>query len=72
MQNGQRQCEGTISESSLGVIAAPNPDEGVGQRLLEYATVTVSCAASENKALVITLRLQRARSEALILPAENG
>src|SRR5260370_24175400 len=44
------------------VVAAPNPDGGVGQGLLEYATVTVSCAASENKALVVTLGFHGGRS----------
>ena len=52
----------SLTASLLRVIAVPNPNECIGQGLLEYATVTVSGPASENKALVVTFRFQRGRS----------
>src|ERR1051325_10526463 len=38
--------------------AAPDPDERVGQCLLEHTAVTMSGAAAENKAVMVALRLE--------------
>src|SRR5438552_6028088 len=61
MTLSMRKAPWTFTASLLGLVPAPNPDECIGQCLLEDATIAVPCPASENAALVVTLRFQRAR-----------
>ena len=46
----------------LCAIAAPDPDERVGQRLLEDTLIAVAGALGEDEALRITLRFERGGS----------
>src|SRR5688572_30717096 len=43
----------------LGVIAAPDPDEGVGQRLIEDLAVAVPGRLAEDETLMVAFGLQR-------------
>src|SRR5258706_9164885 len=47
--------------ATLVVVAAPDPDECVGQGLLEDATVTVARSKREDEAVMVTLGPKRSR-----------
>src|SRR5262245_23597529 len=47
------------SGRSVGLIAAPEPDEGVGQGLLENAAIAVTRGQAEDEAMVVTFGLER-------------
>src|SRR5262245_1700838 len=47
--------------SSIRPVAAPGPDQGVGQGLFEDAPVAVVGGAAEDKAMVISLGFERRR-----------
>src|SRR5437868_8078206 len=42
----------------FGMVAAPDPDECVRQRLIKDATIAVASRAAENESMVVTLCLQ--------------
>src|SRR6267143_2922931 len=46
----------------LGMVAAPDPDECIRQRLLKNAPVAVTRRKGENESVVVTLCLERSRS----------
>jgi hypothetical protein len=43
------------------LVTAPNPDERIGQGLLENATVAVTCSETEDETVVVTFSFQRRR-----------
>src|SRR5262245_45863775 len=50
-----------FANALFGVVAAPDPHQGIGQGLLEHAAIAVPGRATEDIAVVVALGFERSR-----------